>query len=400
MSRTEALARTVAMLVLSSVPAAAQATGPLGTSPLSDEAILDRPKTRLRVESVMTRVTAFDQYGHGYQSQAGPTLGPGSERATILEPQVEIVASQGSRIEHRIWVPIDVVTAASPDAVDKTRVDAISSASRQNTAGTLAWRAKYRLDRDSDVAIDSGLHVEEPFRSWHGGLSGTRAIDDGGTVFSGTLLEVFDWFDNFDIQGYRGGRTNRSSTTLSFGATRILTPTTLVIANYGLTVQAGELGNTWNSVPLTNGKRGPEILPTERIRHALVLRTSQYLPWDGALHLYYRFYHDDWGLSAHSIEAVLLQRILPILYVGATYRFHTQTGVDFFTTRAPLDHSLRTADSDLAPLDADTFGGRIAMDLPVSAAMRLIHFDFAYERYVRTNDLRMTVVTWATGYRF
>jgi hypothetical protein len=257
---------------------------------LADVSILDNPSSRFRLEYINTRVTAYDQYGAGYQSQAGPTtLSAGSERTTIFEPQAEVVASQGSRLRHRFWVPIDVVTAASADAVDKTRVDVISGASRKNTAGTFAWQATYKIDRDSNASILSGLHVEEPFRSWQGGMSFDHSFEDGGMVLSANLLEVFDWFDHFDIQGYRGGRTNRSSTTAALGMTRIMTPTTSVNASYGLTVQEGTLGNTWNSVPLSNGKRGPELLPSERVRHAFVVRASQYLPWDGALHLYYRF---------------------------------------------------------------------------------------------------------------
>ena len=71
-------------------------------------------------------------------------------------------------------------------------------------------------------------------------------------------------------------------------------------------MQRGELGNTWNSVLLAPSSRGPEELPDERVRHAMVARLAQYLPWDAALHLYYRFYADDWGLMAHTAEVELM----------------------------------------------------------------------------------------------
>jgi hypothetical protein len=371
-------------------------------SVLDDARILGHDRYGFRVESVMTRVTAFEQTGTGYQSQAGPLLGAGSEHATILEPQAEIVAKQGDRLTHRFTVPLDIVTAASPDAVDRHRdkVDAISSASRQNYAGAFDWTATYKVDRDSDVSIRSGLHLEEPFRSWQSGLAYSRALADGSTTLSTSVLAVFDWFDNFDTLGFRSGRTNRSSTTGSIGITQLLTPTTLFIANYGFTVQKGQLGNTWNSVPLASGKRGAELLPSERVRHAFVARASQFLPWNGALKLYYRLYDDDWGIIAHSAQAELMQRVLPFLYVGALYRFHRQTGVDFFTTSAPRAALLRTADSDLAELDAQTFGGKVVLDVPLDGDIRVLHVDIGYERYVRTNDLQMNVLTWSTGYRF
>jgi hypothetical protein len=368
----------------------------------SDSEIFGPPSDRLKLESVTTRITAFDQSGYGYQSQAGPLLGPGSERTTILEPITEIVATQGDRLTHRVVIPVDIVTAASADALDKYRKkpDVLSHASRYNEAGAIDWTATYKTTATTDVSVRSAVHLEEPLRSWSGSLSATQTIADGDATLSESLLAVFDWFDQFDILGFRHGRTQRSTTTGSFGVTQILTETTAVAVNYGLSVQKGELGNTWNSVPLANGKRGAEQLPTERVRHAAVARVSQFLPWNGALHLYYRLYHDDWGITAHSIEGELMQRIAPFLYVSGLYRFHHQTGADFFTTLAPTTAEYRTADSDLAPLDADTIGGRVVVDVPLDARTKSLHFEAGYERYFRSNDLQVNVLTWETGYHF
>jgi hypothetical protein len=398
---TISILRTALAVVLAAISSDAFADGQ-GARPRSDEEILGRPGRALHVESVDTRVTAFEQHGYGYQSQAGPLLGPGSEYLTVLEPQMEVVATQGDRLRHRLYVPLDIVTAASPDAVDKHRdkVDAISSASRQNYAGTLDWTATYKLDAATDASMRAGLHLEEPFRSWHGGLSASHAFADGATVLSGTLLQVYDWFDHFDILGFRSGRTARSTSTGSVALTQILTPTTMVNLSYGLTVQRGMLGNTWNVVPLESGKLGPELLPTTRVRHALVGRAAQFLPWNGALKVYYRAYVDDWGIVGHSAEVTLTQRLAPIVYLSALYRFHRQTGADFFTTLAPLTWDLRTADSDLARLDSQTIGGKVVFDVPLDGEIRLLHVDFGYERYFRTNDLTMNMLTWATGYRF
>jgi hypothetical protein len=370
---------------------------PVTTSPPSDGAILGVRSDAFVVDAIMMRISSFDQFGHGYQAQGGPTpMSPGSERVTIFEPQLELDASQGERVRHRITLPVDIVTNASPDAID-----VVSSASRHVEAGSIDWATTYRLDAQSDASINAGLHLENPFRSWHGGFGASHGFADGDTVVSAGLVEVFDWFDRFNIHGTRFGRTDRSSTTASVGVTQILTTTTIVNINYGVTLQRGELGNTWNSVPMTSSTRGPEVLPDERLRHALVARAAQYLPWDSALHLYYRFYEDDWGLVAHSAAVELLQRLSPELTIGAFYRFHRQSGVDFFTTLAAPGSELQTADSDLAPFDSQTIGGHVAVDVPVEGAtIRALHFELGYDHYVRTNDLRTEIVTCATGYRF
>jgi hypothetical protein len=384
----------VALAALATAPSLARADD-TGTS-LTDERILEAMGAGLRVQSVMTRVTAFDQFGYGYQAQGGPTpLSPGSERAVIIEPEVEIVATQGDRLTHRLFVPVDVVTNASADAID-----VMTAASRHVEGGAIDWTTTYRATPTTDVSMRNAFRLEEPFRSWHSGLAVRRSFADEATVVSASVLDVFDWFDRFAIDGSRHGHADRNGTTASASFTQVLTPTTVANVNYGITVMEGELGNTWNSVPLTTGVRGPEILPIRRLRHALVGRASQWLPWNGALRLYYRFYADNWGIAAHSAEAQLMQRLSPELYVGAYYRFHTQTGAFFFTTLAPDDGTLRVADSDLAPLDSQTIGGKIVLDLPMAGEIRALHLELACERYVRTNDLQMNIVSWATGFRF
>ena len=88
------------------------------------------------IEDVQLRTSYLSQSGKGFQSEAGPQRGPGSERTTIWEPYALIRIRQNDHIVHEITVPADFVTAASPDALD-----AISSASRRNESLTEIGRA-------------------------------------------------------------------------------------------------------------------------------------------------------------------------------------------------------------------------------------------------------------------
>jgi hypothetical protein len=358
-------------------------------------------KGDLTLESVHVGLTAFVQNGHGYQSQAGAVPhGPGSERLTVFEPQAIVVFRQGPRFTHRIWVPLDIVTAASPNAIDRSRpVDMVSQASRQTESGSLAWDATYQIDRQTETTFRSSLHLEEDFRSWTVGMVGARLLadDDATVTLSGS--HTYDWFDRLDITGLRHGRASRATTNGSAGLTQVLTPTTVVHFNYGLTLQTGELGNTWNAVPLDDGNVGPEILPSQRLRHAIVGRIAQWLPWDGALKAFYRFYTDDWGIVAHTIEGQLLQRVSPWLYVRGSYRFHTQSGADFFTTAAVAGGGRRTADSDLDRLDSHAVGFGMQASFPTETVGTL-EMGASIERYVRSNDLDVDIAMWTTGFRF
>ena len=347
-----------------------------------------------------TRFTHYSQMGHGYQSQAGPTTfprvtvgQPGDEWLQVDQPQVEIIARQGDDVVHRLWVPVDIVSAASPDALD-----AVSTASRTNESGAIQHASNWQATRSTNVGIGGGFHLEEQFRSWNVGASWARSFADDNAVIAVSVGEVYDWFDKFDIVGERFGRVSRSSTNGNLGLTQLLSPTTVAHLDYGYTLQAGTLGNTWNSIALSTGVLAGEKLPTVRQRHALLGRLAQWLPWHGALHVSYRFYADDWGVVAHTAEGILQQRVTRWLYLGVTYRVHQQNGVRFFYPVAPASAPLRTGDSDLAPLLAHTVGGMFAVDLPLPR-IRALHVDFAYEHYWRSNDLAVNVYSAGLGVR-
>jgi hypothetical protein len=364
------------------------------------------------IDSVRFRFTHYDQAGVGYQSAAGPVGQPGSERALIEQPQAEVVARIGERVTERIWVPLDVITAASPDhsrfglPVDAPPPDAITTASRINVAGSFDMLTTYRWDRSTDVFVRTDFHLEEPFESWAVGVGFTRSFAEDNTVVGASINSVVDWFDRFDLEGKRHGRANRSTSNINLTLTQLLSPTTIVALSYGGTWQVGTLGNTWTSVLMSDGTRGEERLPTQRRRHTIAGRIAQWLPWNAALKAGYRAYIDGWGVAAHTLDGNLNQRLTPWLRLRADYRWHHQSAVRYFTTSAGVDDRFRTADSDLAPFVSQTVGGAIAVDVVFprgsswGRAFRDVHVDIGYERYFRSNHLTANISTCGLGFRF
>jgi hypothetical protein len=153
-------------------------------------------------------------------------------------------------------------------------------------------------------------------------------------------------------------------------------------------------------VPLASGMLGPELLPHLRHRHAFVGRLAQSLPWNGVVKGAYRFYVDDWGVLAHTLELDLYQRVLRWFYLKVDWRYHVQTAPGFWTLAASDTATARTADSDLAAFSAQTFGFLAAADIPLPTGVRVLHVDFGYEHYFRTNGLRANIYTCSAGFRF
>ena len=386
----------VALLLLFS-PLGVAADGAAGAvDALSDEAILGPPaEPSMVVRSLRLRLTFYDQMGRGYQSQAerASAATPGSERLYVEQPQLEVVATQGD-LTHRLWVPVDIVTAASADALDAT-----SSASRNNESVGFDLSSTYHATAKTDGTLRAAAHLEEPFRSYQMGVGLTHSFAQDNALAALSVNQALDEFDRFTILGVRRGRAYRSSSNANLALTQLLSPTTIGYVGYGGTLQVGELSNTWNAVRIEGGKLGREYLPRARGRHALLVRLAQALPFAAALHAGYRFYADSWHVRAHTLEAELFQRLSRALYVRATYRFHTQNAPWFWTSEV-ADGPIRSADSDLAAFAAHTIGGGASIDIAKIGGVQSLHADLGYERYFRSNDLHVNVYTCGVGFGF
>jgi hypothetical protein len=92
------------------------------------------------------------------------------------------------------------------------------------------------------------------------------------------------------------------------------------------------------------------------------------------------------------------------LFCGnAHYRAHHQTAVYFWTNNLglPLDLSApRTADSDLAQFWAHEFGVKVLFHLTPPGRTHQHDMDVYYNRYTRTNDLTVDVISIGYGYNF
>jgi Protein of unknown function (DUF3570) len=363
--------------------------------PTSDAAILGQNKQSARIDEFRLRLTSYYQEGHGYQSKAGTLAGPGSERALIVQPQMLVGIRQNSRIHHEVVVPIDIVSAASVNALD-----VVSHASAVNEAIGIDVTSRFDLTDDDQLTSNLAWHEEEPFGSGSFGLGYSHAMADDNAVLGISAQATFDRFDYLQPNGDRHGRRNRTALNGNLNFLQLLSPTTIFDASYGLTFQQGTLETSYNSVPLEGGtSRTGELFPHSRTRHAVQARIAQHLPQSHTtLRAAYRYYTDSFQLGAHTTEFELHQYLSPRLIVRGSFRYYTQTGAEFFTTAFPLHQSLmlpRTADSDLAAFHAQEYGLKLLW-----LARGQSSLDIGYFHYLRDNGLSANVFSLGYGGRF
>ena len=336
----------------------------------------------------------------GYQSQAGPMNRhrPGSEYAWILQPILSARIRQDSRVHHDVYIPVDIITAASTDALD-----VVSTASRNSEAVNLDIYSTFEETSDRRFTLHWGGHIEEPLRSATLGLATSIDLADDNAVFAVSVDAIVDFVDQVQFTGYDPGMTTRFTGTVNASLSQLLSPTTIASVSYGLTGQAGLLHTPWNSVPLEGGDRIGDLFPHTRMRHAFVGRLAQAIPISRTfLTAQYRLYVDSFGVLAHTPEGSVTQYFGDDVSLRLSYRFHTQTSVSFWSSLLPNGFDLllpRTADSDLVALDANEVGGTLRWYYEHAGALtaRSSYLEASYYHYERSNGLFVNLISLGWG---
>jgi hypothetical protein len=199
-------------------------------------------------------------------------------------------------------------------------------------------------------------------------LSGQYLADDVGEITqTGVLINRF-----------------KESHQASLTATQLLSRTTIFRVGADGFRQQGFLSDPYL----------PSSHPSERWRQAGWAEIRQYLPGlEGALHLNYRYYWDDWSIESHAVTLQLHKYLSPDWILSPWYRYYIQTGATFAGNSA--SEVFHTADAKLNAFESNTMGAELtwylrslgrkrkAMDFLGSSSLHLVYF-----RYFRADHLK------------
>lgn len=320
---------------------------------------------------------------------------------------------------------------------DSQLVHTLSSASPE-----IRKQGDFKLSYEWDEAtLDAGggISVENDYESRFGNLAGrwdfnrkltslnlglsytdsdTRAIlDHDATPYIFDVGRGAESYNNTSGSGriQKEGRNNvlrgnRQDWGTALGLTQVLNETALLEAGIGYTRSTGYMANPYKVVeaafidPAQTGEvlTGVSIgllekRPNERNQWTENLRYVQYIGGlDAALHFDYRFFHDDWGINAHTFEADWVQPLGHGWTITPKVRYYSQDAADFYTpymasnqafSKTAVDQSGRPIyveadnpdngnvyfrDKDFNLVDAD---GKIVDEIAVNPINKAIPFD-------------------------
>ncbi|HUJ58364.1 MAG TPA: DUF3570 domain-containing protein [Kofleriaceae bacterium] len=304
------------------------------------------------------------------------------ERSTrVIQPMLDGLFEVGARGLLDAHFLVDAITSASAGSgaanavpFSEQRYEAGGGYTREfDGPASLAWLDKFRLGAEGKFSTESDYH------SGYIGVRGAADVAQKNATIEGGAGYSHDTMDASNAQGALGGiklqcpgNSDPASkgchlrTYTAFGSvSQIISRNALVALTYDMSYLDGFQSNPYRLALTTTGFV-PEKHPFTRLRQAVALSTRIYIPASQTtLIAAYRYYHDDWKITAHTPEIRIVQQAG--LDVDATfgYRYYTQTASYFYQVRYPdpsvMPLSYYTDDPKMSAFDGHMFEAKLGV---------------------------------------
>ncbi len=321
-----------------------------------------------------TRQTEIDFLGSYYQQtgdHSAVTGGEGTETLHDYASKIVINVPLSDKKALNIETGISYFTSASNDNIDP---NTISSASYDDLP--IHIDATYSVNdtaRRRSYGFRGRISHEQYFGSVSAGGFFTRISRDKNREVKFTGQFYLDkWALYYSISklypvelkglGDLVDTNKRLTSDLSVSLSQVINKRMQLSILIGLIYQNGLLSAPYHRVYIDNENLPRlERLPQNKFRYPLAFRLNYFVGDRVIIRSFYRYYRDDWGMSAHTINFEIPLKITNFFSVYPFYRYHHQTAVRYFAPFAmhqPDDH-FYTSDYDLSAFSSQFAGGGI-----------------------------------------
>jgi hypothetical protein len=293
-------------------------------------------------------------------NNAAVTGGIGTEKLSNFANVIILNVPIDSTRKVSLYGGADYYSSASTDNIDNNRSSASSSDVRG--FGTLSY-TKLNLAKGETYTYKVGFSGEYDVLSFNGGFSFTKDWNEANTSLTMAGQVYHDqWQLIYPIELRRSvnlGNSARQSYNGSLTFSQVLGKRAQMSLSGEVIYMNGLLSTPFHRVYFAD-KQGADIerLPTSRIKFPLSARLNIF-PFDPlVLRTYYRYYQDDWGITAHTAEIEMPVKVSKSLTMTPFYRYHTQTGADYFAAYQThlSTENFYTSDYDLSDLNSQMMG--------------------------------------------
>ncbi|WP_374674765.1 DUF3570 domain-containing protein [Ideonella sp.] len=286
------------------------------------------------------------------------------------------------------------------DAVSNASIDVVTTASPYSES-----RSQYDVGvdyvvRDSSIRVFGSQGEEPDYTADTWGVDVTQEMFGGMTSVS---LGYTEGFDQVGQKGLDGWLDQARHWNYRVGVTQILTPRWLASLNMEAIADEGFLGSPYR-VARVFGAAVPERVPRTRGGRAIKLRAlGDVSDWftgtrwgDGqrhAVHADYRYYWDNWGIRAHTVEGGYSRYWGDRWLVDGWLRFNRQGEALFYSDNAETETLYVSRNRQLAAFSSTSLGGRVTYswtkvpgqyEIKAHASLEFVRFDYDNFTDIRT----------------
>ena len=254
----------------------------------------------------------------------------------------------------------DYYSSASTDRIDAN----VSSASIKDIRvyGSVGYQKK-NLIGGSTYRMELGGSIEYDYASIHGSVGYSKEWNEGNTEWSVKAQAFIDqWKPIYPAELRRDVQLNnkgRRSFNFSSVLSQVINQKTQISLGGDFIYMQGLLSTPFHRVYFAD-QENPDIerLPTSRIKIPVSIRVNHFLNDHMIVRSWYRYYWDDFGIKGHTANIEIPVLVSESLRLSPYYRFHNQTGADYFAGyRAHLStEEFYTSDYDLSDLHSHMVG--------------------------------------------
>lgn len=301
------------------------------------------------------------------------------ERYDIDVHQFQLVTPMGRNMSLHVDANYESLSGASPWFTSRSLegepiVNLSGPSGITDRRSELSIGSRYYLENGS-FAGNIGYSEENDYRAVYFGLNGERHFNqDLTTISAGLSYSSDDIFPSDALLFNRVIKEDKQSSSLFVSVSQIINQVSSFQSALSITEQSGFLSDPYKLRDIRPDSK-TQIAWSNSYRRFFVSANA-------ALHVNYRYYHDDFGISSHTSDLSWHQNLGRRYQLVPQLRYYSQSAADFFTNVD--DFLLPTSEYQSSDYRLSAFGA-VSGGLSVIADMNSWKATLTIERYL-AND--------------
>ncbi len=362
--------------------------------------------TKLKVDEINLVSSYYKQDGNN----SAVTGGIGSEKLTDLSNTIDVkllkYGKTGIKHTFDIEAGIDHYTSASSDKIDLQANSSASSADNRFYPSLTYSRENEEKGNTFGIGLSSS--TEYDYQSFGGNISYSKKTKDKNGEFTAKFQAYLDQVKMILPIELRtptapSGTESRNTLAGTLSYSQIIKQNLQIIFMADVITQSGYLSLPFHRVYFNDATVHQENLPDTRLKIPLAVRASYFLGDNVIIRAYYRYYSDDWKLTAHTADVEVPVKLSPFFSVSPFYRYYTQSAVKYFKGYGvhTAAEEFYTSNFDLSKFNSSFIGMGLKFT-PPRGVFGIKHFntvELRYGHYTKTTQMTSDILSINIKYK-